>query len=616
MAKQIVLNVLQSVLSDFLVIDKDNFDLNLAVWSGSIVLHNVKLKTDKLFRNFNLSFVHGVVKTLEVQIPWTALMNSPVRINIDGVYLQVKPMNVSALDKNQTRNRLRIMKQEKIAFADKFIDFDKGGKNDNGDEDDDDNSDSDLNSDEDSRREKRARKKNDKEKGWMETWTSKIVDNLEISFKNIHVRYNTHALNGNTYSAGVTLSSFVLTTCDANWSTSFIARSDEPIRKLCKVENFGIYWNMTSQSLEGLDEPAWTQAMHSIIYRSEDYRHNAYEDSVDLAKRVTFLKAQSVADGSRSEPGSMKYIVQPTNKLVVKVLHNDHLVSPGETPKYDVSIVNEELGLSLDGLQYKQLNQTLELIGVVEAKRQPYMYRPSMRPTGAESCRQWWKYACKLVVKRPRYIRLVKLSKTVNPDNQFESLLTQEDKQEMEALEERLSMHTIVVFRHMAAEEMAYEAEEARKRAKREQGKKDKAGESQPKVVQGRTWLQFLQGYPRPGEAVQSRKKIKLDEAGIHNTDTEGFGSWDDHAANNSEEEGEGIGQGDDNEGYNHEDDIAVEKIISSLEEHAKSRSKNVATIRSSHFPWKAALSSISLNMESTFCLRQWLSAQGPESHM
>ena len=118
MAKQIVLNVLQSVLSDFLVIDKDNFDLNLAVWSGSIVLHNVKLKTDKLFRNFNLSFVHGVVKTLEVQIPWTALMNSPVRINIDGVYLQVKPMNVSALDKNQTRNRLRIMKQENVRFSD------------------------------------------------------------------------------------------------------------------------------------------------------------------------------------------------------------------------------------------------------------------------------------------------------------------------------------------------------------------------------------------------------------------------------------------------------------------------------------------------------------------
>ena len=48
MAKHLVLNVLQGVLSDFLEIDEKNFDLNLAVWSGSIVLKDVKLKTDKL----------------------------------------------------------------------------------------------------------------------------------------------------------------------------------------------------------------------------------------------------------------------------------------------------------------------------------------------------------------------------------------------------------------------------------------------------------------------------------------------------------------------------------------------------------------------------------------
>ena len=573
MAKQIVLNVLQSVLSDFLEIDEDNFDLNLAVWSGSIVLHNVKLKTDKLFRNFNLSYVDGMVRTLEVQIPWTALMNSPVRVTIDGVYLQVKPMNVSALDKNQTRNRLKIMKQEKIDFADKFIDFNKADNNDDDGDDDEKDDDSDDDSDEDARREKRARRKKEKEKGWMETWTSKIVDNLEISLKNIHVRYeDTHALNGSTYSAGVTLSSFVLTTCDANWKTSFVARSDEPIRKLCKVENFGFYWNMTSQSLEGLEQEAWVEAMHNIIYRSEDYRHNDHEDSIDLAKRVEFMKAQSVADGSSSVPGSMKYVVLPTNKLVVKVLHNDHLVSPGDTPKYDVSIVNEELGLSLDGLQYKQLNQTLEMIGAVEAKRQPYMYKPSVRPIGRESCRLWWKYACKLVIKRPRYIRLVKLSKTVNPKNQFESMLTEEDKSEMEALEERLSMHTIIVFRHMAADEMAHEAEEARRvaiRRHREQGSKDKTdGDGyQPKVVQGRTWMQFLQGHPKPGEA--PRGKVKVDKAGIHNDDTEGFGSWDDHATSDSDTDGSGGG----GSGHDHEDDIAVENIISSLEEHAKKQS-------------------------------------------
>ena len=592
MAKQIVLNVLQSVLSDFLEIDEDNFDLNLAVWSGSIVLHDVKLKTDKLFRNFNLSYVHGVVRTLEVHIPWTALMNSPVRINIDGVYLQVKPMNVSALDKNQTRNRLRVMKQEKIEFADKIIDFNKADTSaidDNEDDDDEDDEEEDI----DIRREKRIKRKKEKEKGWMETWTSKIVDNLEINLKNIHIRYeDTHSLNGSTYSAGVTLSSFVLTTCDANWHTSFVARSDEPIRKMCKVENFGFYWNMTSQSLENLPWKEWIEAMYKIIYRSEDFRHNEHVDSVDLAKRVAFMKAQAVADGSRSEPGYMKYLVLPTNQLVVKVLHNDHLVTPGETPKYEVSIINEELELSLDGLQYKQLNQTLEMIGAVEAKRQPYMYKPIVRPLGKESCRLWWRYACKLAIKRPRYIRLVKLSKMVNPHNQFESMLTEEDKVEMIELEDRLSMHTIIVFRHMAADEMAHEAREARRKEallRSKEGNGGQTGASKgPKVVQGRTWWQFLQGQPKPGEAQQ--KRVKVDEAGIHNNDTEGFGSWDDHAGappsddsgsdNDNDHDSGSDSDRDGNRGnkgtehdiskHQQDDDIAVENIISSLEEHAK----------------------------------------------
>ena len=75
--------------------------------------------------------------------------------------------------------------------------------------------------------------KKDSHKSWIDIWTSKIVDNLEISLKNIHVRYedDSHP-NGSTYSAGVTLSSFLLTTCDANWKTSFVTRSGEPMKAL------------------------------------------------------------------------------------------------------------------------------------------------------------------------------------------------------------------------------------------------------------------------------------------------------------------------------------------------------------------------------------------------
>ena len=100
-------------------------------------------------------------------------------------------------------------KQEKIEFADKFIDFNKGrdhdesGENDGEDSSDESDSDQDQVERAEKRRLKRQAKK-DSHKSWIDIWTSKIVDNLEISLKNIHVRYEDDShLNGSHSLAAV-----------------------------------------------------------------------------------------------------------------------------------------------------------------------------------------------------------------------------------------------------------------------------------------------------------------------------------------------------------------------------------------------------------------------------
>ena len=69
MAKKLLLDVLVRVLGEYVELSEEKLDLNLAVWSGQIVLHDLRLKTDKLLRNFNLSILHGSIKTLEIIIP-------------------------------------------------------------------------------------------------------------------------------------------------------------------------------------------------------------------------------------------------------------------------------------------------------------------------------------------------------------------------------------------------------------------------------------------------------------------------------------------------------------------------------------------------------------------
>lgn len=123
MAKKLLLDALVKVLGEFIELNEENLDLSLAVWSGQIVLNNLKLKTDKLLRNVNLQVLHGSIKSLEIVIPWTALLNSPVKVLIDGIYLQVGPLNLDALDKKETKKRVMESKMQQLNLVDKFLDF-------------------------------------------------------------------------------------------------------------------------------------------------------------------------------------------------------------------------------------------------------------------------------------------------------------------------------------------------------------------------------------------------------------------------------------------------------------------------------------------------------------
>lgn len=46
MAKKLLLDVLVKVLGEYIELNSDNLNLNLAVWSGNIALKNLKVRHD------------------------------------------------------------------------------------------------------------------------------------------------------------------------------------------------------------------------------------------------------------------------------------------------------------------------------------------------------------------------------------------------------------------------------------------------------------------------------------------------------------------------------------------------------------------------------------------
>ena len=430
----------------------------------------IQLKAHKIFHTLGLSIVHGEIRSLQVQVPWTALLSSPVKILIDGISLQVGPLDTADLDNKGTSEQILQSKIEQLNIADQLIDF-SGVAND---------------------LTEASRAKNSEpgtpssitgKATYVQQWTSKILDNIEITLKNVHIRYeDTQTIPGSPFSAGITLNSFTLSTCDEKWQEKFVERdvmSSASIRKLAKLSNFGLYWATKSMVLKGFSFDEWSSRMKSLIYTSANPTENVHD--------------------------GIQYILHPENTLLIKLIHDKQSSKCGA--KFDLSVESTNFSLNFDRSQYLQIMRTIENVQLMTKKPAPLLSRPSERPTHSPACcREWWKYAYKMASKRTQYIRLVKLSKTVNEEGHLD-MRSEEERAVQSGIESLLPLRTLVIFRHAAAKELTsehvkYELAHGTRMIS------DKQVQNEP-----RTWLGWMKS-SRVGNVVGEKRLTEYGEEG------------------------------------------------------------------------------------------------------
>jgi Vacuolar sorting-associated protein 13, N-terminal/N-terminal region of Chorein or VPS13 len=377
------------------------------------------LRSHKLFRDLGLSIAYGEIHSLEVIIPWASLLSSPVKILIDGINLQVGPLDAAQLGKKEIREQLISSKMDQLRIADESIDYNGTTKALEG-------------ADKGKTTPKTAA---NTKATYVQQWTAKIIDNLEITLKNVHIRYeDSQTLPGSNFSAGVTLKSFTVSSCDENWTEKFIGRdlnkARTAMRKLAKISNLGLYWMSKSAVLKGMPFVDWSSQMNSLIYSGSS------------------LNASSIKD--------IDYLMHPDSSLLLKLIHDD---SNKSIPKFDISLESSDFLFSVDRTQYLQLMCTMKAMDSVRTIRQPLVDRPQERPASSKDCVIWWKYAIKLVMRKKEYIRLVKLSKTVDQDGHMD-IRTEGEKARSRVLEIWIPLRALVIFRHACAKELQKEAHE------------------------------------------------------------------------------------------------------------------------------------------------------------
>jgi vacuolar protein sorting-associated protein 13A/C len=141
-------------------------------------------------------------------------------VYIDGILLQLIPIDVKNISKQEIQQKLTRHKRNKLDALDRKIQEDEKLKDN-----------------------KQPKETNNKT-SYTQKLTEKILDNLEVIISNVHIRYEDSSSSpGVTFSAGCILNQFSISTTDWDWNRIFISR-DSNVRIILNHKQQHFFFNI------------------------------------------------------------------------------------------------------------------------------------------------------------------------------------------------------------------------------------------------------------------------------------------------------------------------------------------------------------------------------------
>ncbi|CCE63509.1 hypothetical protein TPHA_0F00220 [Tetrapisispora phaffii CBS 4417] len=411
MLESLAANVLNRLLGAYI----ENFDpaqLNVGIWSGDVVLKNMKLRKDCLDSlDLPIDVKFGVLGNLVLTVPWSSLKNKPVKIIIEDCFLLCAardPLNCDTQDIIARELSLKLKKLAEWELRNQHIDS------------------IDTN--------------NENNETFMQSLLTKIVDNLQITIKNIHIRYEDTkcVLSKEPYSLGITLREISAVSTDEGWVPNFISISRPITHKLLTLNSLCLYWNVDSTNIENYNE-------------NEDF-----DTTVEKFKRAIL--------SSETEVDNYRYLLKPINgigKLSVNKLGSTevqpHILLEMEYDEFSVDLGDVEYANLMHTLSSLQINKDIEkykgrrpLCSVTDDPKAwlKYTIQTIAEKIKSENQKWTWENIKKSCDQRREYIALW-LDKLQLPTIDDE-LADSKKQQRLSELESELSFEAIILYRSMA----------------------------------------------------------------------------------------------------------------------------------------------------------------------
>lgn len=437
-----------NLLNRFLGMYVQNFDakqLNVGIWSGDVRLRNLELRREALDQlHLPLNVVEGHLGSLTLSIPWSNLRGKPLKVNIEDVFLLAAPKEDAEYDADEEERRAHAVKMEKLDSAELLKERNTEGM---------------------------SAEEVQKNQSFTASMVTAIVDNVQISVKNIHIRYEDSIADpGHPFALGITLAEFSAVSTDGNWKPTFISGNAESTHKLATLSSLAVYWD-TDASLIGTGKGNQSKD-------EQDIDHDAFIEKV----------RGMIARGDNPELGDHQFILKPISGRAG--LEMDKTGKP-DRPKMKARLLFDELGFIIDEDQYRDALMLVDLFHYFIRHQEYKKFQPKSSPKEDpagwlrfagqavldkihERNRRWsWAYFKERRDDRRRYIELFKKKKR-------EEKVTPAEAEELDKLERKLTYEDLRFWRSLA----------------RNQLRKENVGIKKPPPKQ--TWSQWVWGTKQP----------------------------------------------------------------------------------------------------------------------
>ena len=453
------------LLNRFLGMYVKNFDptqLKVGIWSGDVKLRNLKLRREALDQlKLPVNVIEGHVGDLTLVIPWSNLRGAPVKVFVEDVFLLASPKEEAEYDEEEEERRKQRLKREKLDSAELLKERNQAGM---------------------------SPEEVKKNQSFTQSLVTKIVDNLQVTVKNIHIRYeDSISAPGHPFALGLTLEEFSAVSTDGEWKPTFIQDSSDTTNKLATLGALAVYWN-TDSELFGTGREAASP-----------------DDTMPYEEMIAEFK-KMIKNGGDSGP-SHQFILKPVNgqaKIELDKTGSTHI------PKFKANLLFEEIGLVLDDDQYRDGLMMVDLFHYF-IRHQEYKKLQPKGVTPKEDPRAWFLFAGNAVLgkihernrrwtwdyfkerrdDRKRYIELFK-------KNKQQQQLTAEENEDLRKLEWKLSYEDLRFWRSLARNELKKENAEALKK--------------QPQQQEQQGWVSWLWGSKPEAKIEENEENTEMTE--------------------------------------------------------------------------------------------------------